>query len=122
MPRLYLFAEGQTELTFADQLHEFEAYLFSDPSWFGFFYDRHEARIADLQAITEAYSTPELIDDGPQSAPSKRIVQILPDYEDAKAVVGPQVAELIGLQVIRSRCPHFDSWLARLETLSPLRR
>lgn len=104
------------------QLHEFEAYLFSDPSWFSFFYDRHETPIASLQAVAEAYPSPELIDDGPQSAPSKRIAQILPDYEDAKAVVGPQVAELIGLEVIRSRCPHFAAWLAQLESLKPLRR
>ena len=101
------------------QLHEYEAYLFSDPSWFGFFYDRHEAQIANLQAITDSYTTPEFIDDGPTSAPSKRIIQFLPDYEDAKTIVGPQVAELIGLDVIRSKCPHFAAWLMRLESLEP---
>ncbi|MFL6290747.1 MAG: DUF4276 family protein [Thermoanaerobaculia bacterium] len=150
MPRLYLFAEGQTELTFADtvlkphlagagvvqalegafandisddrfvpyiQLHEYEAYLFSDPTWFGYFYDRHDKQIAALKAIADSYATPELIDDGQDSAPSKRIIAEIPDYEDAKSAVGPQVAELIGLNVIRDRCPHFAAWLARLEKL-----
>jgi hypothetical protein len=99
------------------QLHEYEAYLFSDPTWFGYFYDHHEKQIAALKAIADAVATPELIDDGKHSAPSKRIIAEFPDYEDAKTVVGPQVAELIGLDVIRSKCPHFDGWLARLEKL-----
>jgi Domain of unknown function (DUF4276) len=99
------------------QLHEYEAYLFSDPTWFGYFYDHHEKHIAALRAIAESHATPELIDDGQNSAPSKRIIAELPDYEDAKSAVGPQVAELIGLETIRSKCPHFAAWLSRLEQL-----
>jgi hypothetical protein len=103
------------------QLHEFEAYLFSDPTWFRYFYDRHEKQIAALKAVADAHSTPELIDDGQHTAPSKRIIAEFPDYEDAKTAIGPQVAELIGLQVIRSKCPHFATWLSRLETLGGAR-
>lgn len=99
------------------QLHEYEAYLFSDPTWFSYFYEKSEKQIATLKAIADGYVTPELIDDGPHSAPSKRIIKELPDYEDAKPVVGPQVAELIGLDLIRTKCPHFAAWLARLENL-----
>jgi hypothetical protein len=99
------------------QLHEYEAYLFSDPSSFGYFYDQHKRQIAALMAIADGYATPELIDDGQHSAPSKRIIAELPDYEDAKAAVGPQLAELIGLEAIRGKCPHFSAWLSRLEKL-----
>ena len=99
------------------QLHEYEAYLFSDPTRFRYFYNHHEKQIAALKAIADSHDTPELIDDGPHSAPSKRIVAELPDYEDAKSAVGPQVAELIGLDVIRDKCPHFAAWLSRLEKL-----
>ncbi len=99
------------------QLHEYEAYLFSEPKWFEYFYDDHAKQIAALQNISAAHATPELIDDGQHTAPSKRIIAELPDYEDAKAAVGPQVAELIGLDSIRSKCPHFAEWLARLEKL-----
>jgi hypothetical protein len=99
------------------QLHEYEAYLFSDPTCFGFFYDHHKRQIAALKAIADAHATPELIDDGQQSAPSKRIIAQLPDYEDAKPVVGPRVADLIGLDVIRHKCPHFSVWLSRIEAL-----
>ncbi|MGP0063729.1 MAG: DUF4276 family protein [Isosphaeraceae bacterium] len=98
------------------QLHEYEAYLFSDPAWFSYFYDR-EKEIAALQAIANSHPTPELIDDWPNSAPSKRIIAQIPEYELAKSVVGPQVAVLIGLDVIRARCPHFHAWLSRLESL-----
>ena len=99
------------------QLHEYEAYLFSDPTWFEYVYDHHEKQIATLKGIADGYATPELIDDGQHSAPSKRIIAELPDYEDAKSAVGPQVAELIGLAVIRRKCPHFAAWLLRLEGL-----
>ena len=99
------------------QLHEFEACLFSDPTCFEYFYDHHGKQIAALQAIAGRHETPEEIDDRPQKAPSKRIIDKFPDYEDAKPVIGPQVAELIGIRTIRDRCPHFAGWLARLEKL-----
>ena len=99
------------------QLHEYEAYLFSDPTQLEYFYNQHRRQIAALKAIADNHGTPELIDDGPHSAPSKRIIAELPDYEDAKSVVGPQVAELIGLGTIRNKCPHFAGWLSRLEKL-----
>ncbi|MGL4463694.1 MAG: DUF4276 family protein [Planctomycetia bacterium] len=99
------------------QLHEYETYLFADVSQLSFFYDKADDRIARLQAIADAHATPELIDDGPTTAPSKRIIQEFPDYADAKPTVGPQVAELIGLPAIRAKCPHFDAWVAKLEAL-----
>jgi Domain of unknown function (DUF4276) len=100
------------------QLHEFEACLFSDPKWFAFFYDHHARQIEALETIANTHKTPELINDGPRSAPSKRMIADLPDYEGAKSVVGPQVAELIGLGTIREKCPHFAAWLSRLERLT----
>jgi len=99
------------------QLHEYETYLFSEPGWFRYFYDHHEKAISSLQAIAGSHESPELINDGRNSAPSKRIIANLPDYEAAKSVVGPQVAELIGLNVIRDKCPHFHAWLSQLEQL-----
>ncbi|MEA5419667.1 DUF4276 family protein [Spirulina sp. CCNP1310] len=70
-----------------------------------------------LQAIASQYQTPELINDGLQTAPSKRIIAQFPDYGKAKSTFGPQLAEKIGLQVIRSTCPHFNQWLSKLECL-----
>jgi len=99
------------------QLHEFEAYLFTEPGEFGLFYPEAQRQIANLRAIAEAHGSPELIDDGPNTAPSKRIINELSDYEGAKAAIGPQVGEMIGLQAIRGKCPHFHRWLTSLEEL-----
>ena len=100
------------------QLHEFEACLFSEPERFRQYYPAGEKSISVLRTIADQHQTPELIDDGEQTAPSKRIISEFPDYEDAKTVVGPQVAESIGLSVIRQKCPHFNSWLSKLEGLA----
>ncbi len=95
------------------QLHEFEAYLFVDVSQFAFFFDNANSQISALQDV----QPPELIDDGQDTAPSKRIIAQFPNY--SKTTVSPQMAELIGLENIRSKCPHFNAWLERLEKLGP---
>lgn len=100
------------------QLHEYEAYLFADPTCFEYLYDHHTKEIEALKAIADQYQTPELINDGLQTAPSKRIITQFPDYRKSKHAFGSQLAELIGLQVIRSRCHHFNAWLSRLESLN----
>ncbi len=114
------FAEDINDCRFIPyiQLHEYEAYLFADPTCFEYLYDHHTKEIAALKAIADQYQTPELINDGQQTAPSKRILTQFPDYEKSKPAFGSLLAELIGLQVIRSRCPHFNVWLSRLESLN----
>lgn len=99
------------------QLHEFEAYLFVDVARFPEFCDSPTGGIAELQRVADNMGSPELIDDGQHTAPSKRIVGQIPAYERLKTSVGPQMAEDIGLPAIRSKCPHFDEWIRRLERL-----
>src|SRR4028118_870006 len=98
--------------------HEYEASLFSAPKCFEYLNAGRTKEIEALRAIASQYETPELINDGPQTAPSKHIIAQFPDYGKAKSAFGPQLAERIGLQVIRSKCSHFDKWLARLESLN----
>lgn len=100
------------------QLHEYEAYLFSDPTCFEFLYDNCSDKVALLKTIADSYETPELINDSPDTAPSKRIITQFPAYERAKVADGVQLAELIGLETIRNRCFHFNAWLSQLESLS----
>jgi hypothetical protein len=99
------------------QLHEYEAYLFSDPTCFESFYDKCSDKVEELKRIADKYETPELINDSKETAPSKRIIAQFPDYKGAKSTYGPLLAESIGLEVIRNKCPHFNSWLSRLESL-----
>lgn len=103
------------------QLHEFEAYLFAAPAAFDLFYANAEKQIARLQAIADSRESPELINDGQDTAPSKRIAAEIPDYAGGKATIGPQVGARIGLDTIRGKCPHFDTWLTSLENLGQRR-
>ena len=100
------------------QMHEFEALLFSDTESLGDLLSRdaRPQRIRrQLQRIADAFATPEQIDDSPTTAPSKRICVLAPDYQ--KVTDGTIAAGRIGLRTMRQKCPHFDQWLGRLETL-----
>lgn len=95
-------------------VHEFEALLFSKPDEIGTaLYLPKVSR--DLEQIRRAFSTPEEIDEGPDTAPSKRIIGCCSAYQ--KAVHGPMVARRIGLLEMRSQCVHFNDWLSWLEHL-----
>ncbi|MFE4106742.1 DUF4276 family protein [Almyronema epifaneia] len=98
------------------QLHEYEAYLFADPTCFEYADYLPTNKITALKAIAEQYETPELINDGKETAPSKRILAHFPTYK--KVSDGTQLAEIIGLQTIREKCPHFNTWLHKLQSLS----
>jgi len=99
------------------QLHEYEAYLFSDPACFEYL-DQGAQSVRALQDIASQYETPELINGGAHTAPSKRIIDVFPDYKKAKTTFGPQLAAKVGLPVIRDRCSHFNEWLSKLESLA----
>jgi hypothetical protein len=58
---------------------------------------------------------PKLINDGRETAPSKRILKEIPEYD--KATAGPIIAEKRGLPALRAKCRHFHEWLSRLEKL-----
>jgi hypothetical protein len=98
------------------QLHEFEALLFADPEAFLEAFPHSTQAVRRLNAIRAKFPNPEDINDKPLTAPSKRILDILPDYQ--KPVAGLLIAQRIGLDAIRAACPHFDAWIARLLALT----
>ena len=100
------------------QLHEFEVLLLSDPSAFACRYREHQREIDRLEKLVAGYDTPEKINDGEQTAPSKRIGKEIPEYLDAKRTAGSIIAAEIGLEKIRAKCPHFNDWLTKLEGLA----
>jgi hypothetical protein len=99
------------------QLHEFEAMLFADPQAFAISFEHCTQQIEQLQQIAASVPSIEHIDDGSDSAPSKRIIAVLPEYEGRKSSAGPDIAGYIGIATIRKHSPHFDSWLSRIEAL-----
>jgi hypothetical protein len=95
-------------------MHEFEALLFSD--CIGFAKSLGQANLATkLQSIRNAFSSPEAINDSPETHPSKRIQQLMPSYQ--KPLYGNIAALEIGLDTIRKECPGFHRWLEQLEAL-----
>ncbi|MEW5954159.1 MAG: DUF4276 family protein [Bacillota bacterium] len=101
------------------QLHEFEALLFADIDKMRIFYleDKTNA-IQRLKNIVNAFGSPELINEGNETAPSKRIIKEIPEYKDNKVLIGPTVAKEIGLPILRERCVHFNEWINKIESLS----
>lgn len=94
-------------------VHEFEALLFSEPQQF---VSWAPAAVVDrLVTIAGKYPTPEDINEQPASAPSKRILAAMREYE--KPFHGPLIAADIGLDTLRRSCPHFHEWLKTLEVL-----
>lgn len=97
------------------QRHEFEALLFSDVRFFGELDGAPEGVVEVLRRVRSAFATPEDIDDGRDTAPSKRIMSAMPDYE--KVDDGQAIARRIGLATMRAECRGFDRWVRRLESL-----
>ena len=96
------------------QRHEFEALLFADVDSFLYIGIDQEG-VGQLQGVRSQFETPEDINDDRDTAPSKRILQVVPSYD--KVVQGTIVAAEVGLEKICSACPRFGAWLARLEAL-----
>lgn len=95
-------------------MHEFEGLLFSDCDRFAVGIGR-PFLAQHLQEIRNQFDTPEEINDSPMTAPSKRVKNLIEDYE--KPLFGTLAILEIGLEAIRRECPHFRSWLERLENV-----
>ena len=99
------------------QLHEFEALVLVDPDGFRGEFDDCEEQVGRLHELIEGYTSPEEINEGEETAPSKRIITLLPAYEGRKSSAGPIMAERTGLPRLREKCPHFNEWITKLEAL-----
>ncbi|MBX9677359.1 MAG: DUF4276 family protein [Gemmataceae bacterium] len=99
------------------QLHEYETLLFSDLEAFQVAFDDCENAITNLNQEKAEFESIEEINDTPHGAPSKRIIRAIPSYRKSKATAGADVAEFIGLDVMRASSPHFDQWVKTLQSL-----
>ncbi len=97
------------------QAHEFEALILADAAKLVGAYPNRSAEIGRLMDGLPAGVAPEEIDDGPETHPSRRIQDRIPDYD--KSFAGILTVMDIGLPQLRSRCSHFDTWLRKLERL-----
>lgn len=102
---------GMRNLNFNLIVHEFEGLLFSQPLAFEEICDSETTE--KLSEIRNSFQNPEYINNSTETAPSKRIISLIPDY--AKVRNGTLIAKEIGIEKIRRECPHFDSWLSKIE-------
>ncbi|MBD5280778.1 MAG: DUF4276 family protein [Bacteroides sp.] len=92
------------------QLHEFEALLFSSVRGFEMYFDENISN--EIKAIIDAFDNPEDINSSPETAPSKRLMRIIPGYD--KVLFGNIIALENGLSLVLEKCPRFRTWIDTL--------
>lgn len=97
------------------QVHEFEALLFSAPETMNKWLSPGTQSDLQFEQVMAGYSTPEDINEGVETAPSKRIIAMHNKYE--KVDDGFIIASEIGIDRMRQCCPHFNAWVAQLLAL-----
>jgi len=98
-------------------LHEFEALVLANPANLEVEYFESKGAIERLEKVLlEVGGNPELINDNPTTAPSKRILEVIPEYDKANA--GAIIAGLNGIDFLKAKCPHFCERSEKLEKLS----
>ncbi len=99
------------------QPYEFEGLLFADvvalshtePAW--------STSLTQLLQIRASFETPEHINDGYETKPSKRLEDILePSYKKTRH--GPLAALQVKLEVMEVECIHFGKWMNKLRALA----
>jgi hypothetical protein len=92
-------------------LHETEAWVFAAAQQLGELLGDTALPLALAQQVTDA-GNPELINDGPSTAPSKRLLAAYPAYN--KTQDGPLAIAELGLPALRAQCLHLNGWLLGL--------
>lgn len=94
------------------QLHEFEALLFSSIEGFAYCFGNDVLKINEFKRIIELFPNPEDINDNPLTAPSKRMLNIITNYQ--KPFQGGMIALENGIDSVLLKCPHFRDWVNKL--------
>jgi hypothetical protein len=100
------------------QRHEFESLVLAAlPSLGEVFEKKERDRLNNL--IDEIrHLGPEDVNDGPETAPSKRLKGALRSYQ--KTLHGPSALGRAGIAAIRKQCPRFHAWVEALEQFGTL--
>ncbi len=104
---------GQSNCFFNFMLHEFEGILFSEPEAFAEIADGQT--VEEIQQIRNEALSPEHINNSPETAPSKRLEALIPNY--AKVKNGTLLSKNIGIDKILSECRHFRNWIEKIKNI-----
>ncbi len=90
------------------QLHELEGLLFSHQNGFDYIPDIPPGNREEIRRTIEQYPNPELINEGAETAPSKRLDRLIPRYR--KTLHGPIIALENGMHPLLEKCLRFSAW------------
>lgn len=96
------------------QMYEFEGLLFTSPEAIAMHLSGDNLMSWAQAVLSQFNNNPEDINDSTETAPSKRLIQKT-NYR--KTTHGPNIAEEIGIEILREKCVGFDEWLVSLESL-----
>jgi len=102
---------ARSNFFFHFMLHEFEGLLFSDPSAFSLI--ANTAQVEEIRKVRGAAQSPEHINNGYETAPSKRIKRIVPNY--GKVTSGVLLSKHMGIECMLRECRHFSDWVDRMK-------
>ncbi|MEU3621427.1 hypothetical protein BS329_26210 [Amycolatopsis coloradensis] len=92
-------------------LHELETWVFAAAEQLGWLFSGSGLTERLLKDV-EGAGGPELVNDGPNTAPSKRLARYCASY--SKTNDGPLAIADLGIEGLAAQCPHFAAWLAEL--------
>ncbi|GIH73015.1 DUF4276 family protein [Sphaerimonospora thailandensis] len=95
-------------------LHEIEAWVLLGHEALGELTGDAVLAYAAQAIVTEALGA-ELVNDGAETSPSKRLLRLYPRYR--KTSDGPLVIAEVGIEAIRKSCPHADAWFTAVSTI-----
>lgn len=101
------------------QLHEFEALVLCGLDFLKDLYKGRDKQIEHLKSDLEKVGNPELVNDKPETAPSKRIIKAVEGgkkklYNYDKPKSGKFVTQKVGIEELRTQCRHFAEWIEKL--------
>lgn len=114
------YLEAQLQQEFPDrrflpyiQLHEFEALVLACPNELAAIFFESKSALQEASNLVSAYNSPEEINEGYTTAPSKRLEKLFPEYK--KTLHGDLILGDSNIDAIRAVCPHFNAWLTKIE-------
>ena len=109
------FPEQNSDVRFIPyvSMHEIEALYFSNPAIIA---KKLHIPQKEVESIVRECGEPEAINDKPQTAPSKRLQNLSPNFK--KITTGIDIAKAVGIKRMREQCPLFNEWINRIENLT----
>ena len=96
------------------QLHEFEGLLFASEVGFESLTDIPTKNLNQLKEAVYEKNNPEELNDGEQTAPSKRLERLIPGFDRNKPFYGGLIADFNTLRPVQERCTRFNNWVQTL--------